>query len=45
MHDGFNVRVRVAVDNKKDAKKFVEMCTKKLNKSKRESLRVVRTAA
>lgn len=45
MHDGFTVRIRVAVDNKKDAKKFTDMCNKKLAKSKREDLRVVRTAA
>lgn len=45
-NDGFNIRVRVALDNKKDAKKFVEMCTKRKVKNKKApSLRVVKPEA
>ncbi len=47
MHDGLNIKVKVAVDNKKDAKKFSDMCTKRLSKSRATAsgLKVVKDAA
>lgn len=46
LEEGLNIRVRVAVDNKKDAKKFMDIANRKISKSKRVTpLRVVSNAA
>lgn len=46
LHDGINIRVRVAIDNKKDAKKFAEIVNKRISKVRREMpLKVVAKAA
>ena len=46
LEEGLNIRVRVAVDNKKDAKKFMDIANRKISKSKRPMpLRVVSNAA
>ncbi len=45
--DGYNVKVKVAVDNKKDAKKFAEMCAKRLSRRSAGAtgMKVVKDAA
>lgn len=47
LRDGENVRVRVSVDNKKDAKKFADMAIKALGRISRSAagLKVVKDAA
>ena len=46
MSDGLNLRVRVSPDNKKDAKKFAELCVKTMARAKSTAhLKVVKSEA